>query len=96
VLSLIEIPWYFAVVMVAWFILGDPKPTPYQSEVLEATAVLPTAAGAIIGISAILWLIVKRRIIIPRTWIFSILVAILGLAACCVAFTFAGYGIVNG
>jgi hypothetical protein len=91
VFAIIEIPWYFAVVTVAWFILGDPKPTRDQSEMLEVIAVLPAATGMISGIIAMVWLFVKRRVI---SWM--LVIAILGLVACCAVLTFARNAIANG
>jgi hypothetical protein len=82
-IAALEIPWYFFVVLVAWYNLGDPKPDPVQAGWIAAIAALPVAIGAILGISVIVRLIIKPHAIRPRTRVIAMIVASLGVAACC-------------
>lgn len=90
-LSIVEIPWYFAVILVAWFILGDPEPTRGQKEILGTIVVLPAAFGMALGAGVISWLVAKKQATFRM-----MTVGIFGLAACCAAFAFAMYGIITG
>jgi hypothetical protein len=90
-LSIIEIPWYCAVIVVAWSILGDPELTRGQTEILATIAVLPAAIGMALGAGVISWLVAKKQATIRM-----MMVGIFGLAACCAAFAFAMYGIITG
>jgi hypothetical protein len=85
--AIIEIPWSIAVVLMAWHVLGDPEPTHEQSVMLAAIVLIPATIGAMWGASVIAWLIITRRFMVP-----ALIIACLGLAACCAFFWLAIYG----
>jgi hypothetical protein len=83
-LSIIEIPWYFAAIMVDYLIIGDRESTNAQSAVAMAIATIPAIVGLFLGTYSISFRPVRKEIKIP-----AMLCAILGLAACAAEITFA-------
>jgi hypothetical protein len=79
--ALFEIPWYFAVVNVDSYFLGNSSPASPQTELMKDIAEIPIALGGLLGMTAIFWLIVKRRITIPVMWA----CLFVGLIACSIA-----------
>jgi hypothetical protein len=90
-MALIELPWYFASILVGWFILGDPPPTHRQSMTLGTIATMPAAIGIVLGLFSIIALSIRKQI-----QVLSIIYAAIGLATSATTFYIALWAFLHG